>query len=1240
MSSNMLGVAVRSFIVAAVVVCWMASIPPVAAGTLPVQSDPSAPQNLTATADGATAINPRWSAPRSDGGSAITGYEIDVSPDGTNWRFLASVAAHVTTYRHSNLTVGTTRYYQVRAHNAAGRFGLRTVAVSATTSGAAGTPGAPRNLTATAGGTSIIDLDWDAPLSNGGRVITRYEVHVSVNSGVWRLLASTAADVTAYRHANASAGTTRRYRVRAVNANGIGAPAYASVTGTGTRAPGPPRDVTADAEGSSVIELEWREPADPGSAAVTSYRIEVSADGGSSWDLLEEDLADTRYRHAGLSPGTRRHYRVAAINRHGRGDWSNVVNATTSRLPGRPARLTARSRGTSRIELDWNAPSSGVSAITGYRIEVSSTGTSRWTVLEADTRTRSTSYTHTGLDPGTRRYYRVAAINRAGRGSWSSVANATTDVAVPGAPTGLRAAPSGLGGRTQLLLTWTRPSSDGGRAVTGYRIEVSANRTGGWTALVANTRTTGTSYTHIGLAPATTRYYRVAAINAEGAGSYSNVATGRTNAGPPDAPGSLRARANGPRSIALSWQAPPEDNGARVTGYRIRARRSTQGSWITIQSNTNATVTTFLHTNLQPATAYRYQVAAINSEGAGPWSLEAGTRTHAGVPGAPTNLAARADGTSRINLSWTAPRDNGGASIIGYRIEVSADGGANWSILRGNTGSVATAFSHTGLRPGSRRDYRVSGVNAAGAGTPSRVARATTEAVLAGAPRSVMARAGGSTAIELSWDAPASDGGARITGYRIEASRSRSSGWRVIRANTQSGATTYRHTGLLAGSTWYYRVSAINGKGVGPASRVATGTTDATVPGQPRTLRAAGTSPNAIELNWDVPATDGGAAIGGYRIEASAAAGGPWVALVQNSGSTATTYTHTGLTPVTTRFYRVSAINSAGVGRPAGPVSATTLPDVPGAPTRLTATARGTSQIVLSWTAPTYDGGSAVIGYRIEASGDGGRTWSILRRNTGSRATTFPHTNLQPATTRHYRVSAINLAGAGRASNVAAATTEATVPNAPRNLRAQADGTTEIDLSWRVPTTDGGAEITGYKIDVSDDRGATWQTLVANTRSTGTTYSHSGLPPASTRHYRVSAINRIGVGRASSVASATTPPCPTRPPVSRPSRPPPPRSTWPGPRPPTTAAPRSPATGSRSRRRVPTGATWSATPDPGARPTPTRGCSRAAGGSTASRRSTARARESHRRSLRRRPTIRSSARAGSTRTSCRMRRRR
>ena len=692
-------------------------------------------------------------------------------------------------------------------------------------------------------------------------------------------------------------------------------------------APGPPRGLAAVADGASVIELNWRAPLDRGSSAIIGYWIEVSTDEGDTWSTRVRDTRSTatRYRHTGLTADTTLHYRVSAINSYDTGGPSNVDGATTEeRPPDAPTRLTARARGTSSIELDWTAPSSGSTApVTGYRIEVSRTGNSRWTALEADTDSRATEYTHTGLTPGTTRHYRVAAINTAGRGPWSNVDSATTDVTVPGAPTGLRAVPSGLGGSNQLLLTWARPSADGGSSISGYRIEMSPNGVSGWIIVAANTGSTVRTYLHSGLAPGTTRFYRVAAINADGRGDYSNVARGATNATQPGQPQSLRARATGPTSVTLNWEAPARDGGARITGYSIRARGPHDGTWITIRPNTGSTATTFSHTGLQPATAYRYQVAAINRMGAGQWSFEAGTSTHPDVPSVPYNLAARAVGTSRIDLSWSAPRNTGGAAILGYRIEASDDGGTTWRIIRRNTNSTSTRYSDLNLEPASTRHYRVAAINTAGTSPPSNITRATTAATLPGTPRDLSAEADGTSEIDLAWRAPTTDGGARVTGYRVEVSDDRGVSWRDLVANTRNTRTAYAHTGLEPATTRHYRVSARNRIGVGGASRVASATTDATVPDAPTGLVATATAPTQIDLVWIAPAYDGGAPITGYRIEVSET-GAAWADLVPNTGSAGITFSHTGLLPGSTRFYRVSAINRAGTGAASGIASAAT----------------------------------------------------------------------------------------------------------------------------------------------------------------------------------------------------------------------------------------------------------------------------------------------------------------------------
>ena len=93
------------------------------------------------------------------------------------------------------------------------------------------------------------------------------------------------------------------------------------------------------------------------------------------------------------------------------------------------------------------------------------------------------------------------------------------------------------------------------------------------------------------------------------------------------------------------------------------------------------------------------------------------------------------------------------------------------------------------------------------------------------APRDLNATAVGNNRINLSWDAPSSNGGSTITGYKIEVSNNGRNNWTTRVANTGSSSRTHSHTGLSAGDTRHYRVSAINASGIGPHSNVARATT-------------------------------------------------------------------------------------------------------------------------------------------------------------------------------------------------------------------------------------------------------------------------------------------------------------------------------------------------------------------------------------------------------------------------------
>ena len=440
--------------------------------------------------------------------------------------------------------------------------------------------------------------------------------------------------------------------------------------------------------------------------------------------------------------------------------------------------------------------------------------------------------------------------------------------------------------------------------------------------------------------------------------------------GQPAAP-SVSATAGSTTSLDVTWTA-PTNTGPAIASYDLQYRAGTSGNFT--NGPQNVTGTSAAIGSLAADTSYEVQVRATNAEGDGDWSVAGTGRTTAtSAPGAPTGLTATASGTTAINLSWSAPASTGGSAITGYKIEVSPNGTSGWTDQVANTNSTATTYApHRARRrrhpplprlrhQHQRRRHRL-----------QRRQRHHGHATAPGAPTGLTATASGTTAINLSWSAPASTGGSAITGYKIEVSPNGTSGWTDQVANTNS--TAPRHTPTrtpgsnAAGDTRHYRVSAINTNGAGTASNVDSATTGTTVPGAPTGLTATASGTTQIDLSWSAPASTGGSAITGYKIEVSPNGTSGWTDQVANTNSTATTYAHTGLAAGDTRHYRVSAINANGAGTASNVDSATTGTTVPGAPTGLTATASGTTAINLSWSAPASTGGSAITGYKIEVS--------------------------------------------------------------------------------------------------------------------------------------------------------------------------------------------------------------------------------------------------------------------------------
>ena len=387
--------------------------------------------------------------------------------------------------------------------------------------------------------------------------------------------------------------------------------------------------------------------------------------------------------------------RAVAYDNQGATSTSTASNITVSAPANQPpsVNLTSPVNGSTytapaNITLTATAsdPDGTVAAVRFYR------GTTLLNVGSAAPYT----YTWTGVSSGTYSLYATATDNQ-GAVSTSSVVTVTVyapapDTTPPSVPTNLALVSKSS---VAALISWTASTDNVG--VAGYRVYRNGVAVGTAAAVM---------YLDIGLTPATTYQYTVAAYDAAGNQSAQSaplsVVTdppgGTSDTTPPSVPQNLRLVARTTGSISMAWDASTDNVG--VTGYSV-FRGTAMAAFVTGTSYTD--------TGLAPGTTYVYTVtavdAALNYSGAS-LPLIAATEALAQdttPPSVPQNLRLVTRTSSTVGIAWDASTDNVGvAGYLVYRDGVVVHTGAG------------TSYTDTGLSPGSTYTYRVSAYDAAG----------------------------------------------------------------------------------------------------------------------------------------------------------------------------------------------------------------------------------------------------------------------------------------------------------------------------------------------------------------------------------------------------------------------------------------------------------------------------------------------------------------------------------------------
>ena len=238
----------------------------------------------------------------------------------------------------------------------------------------------------------------------------------------------------------------------------------------------------------------------------TSYRIYRSTSKGSGYSLLGTVTA-TSYTNTGAKAGTTYYYRVKACNDAGLSPYSNIVSGKVKSVtpkPSAPVVKIGNSASSGKPMLTWNA----VSGAASYRVYRATTKNGAYSVINT---TKALTYTNTGAALGTTYYYKVEALNAAGKSlGFSAVVEGKV------APV-LAVGYSSVSGKPQL--TW--------KAVPGateYQVYRSTQQNSGYAKI--NT-TTSTSYVNTGAKANTTYYYKIVAVKGTAVSDFSNIVSAR-----------------------------------------------------------------------------------------------------------------------------------------------------------------------------------------------------------------------------------------------------------------------------------------------------------------------------------------------------------------------------------------------------------------------------------------------------------------------------------------------------------------------------------------------------------------------------------------------------------------------------------------------------------------------------------------------------------------------------------------
>uniref|UniRef100_A0A3B4TAS3 Titin n=1 Tax=Seriola dumerili TaxID=41447 RepID=A0A3B4TAS3_SERDU len=926
-----------------------------------------------------------------------------------------------------------------------------------------------------------VTLTWEPPLLDGGSKIKHYIVEKREST---RKVYSpiTTCNRMSWKVEPLPEGGIFFFRVLAENEYGVGLPAKTLEPIKISEKPQPPGKVSVVDVTHSTVTLTWEKPEHDGGSRISHYEIELSPKDSEAWSVCASVKAlETVVTN--LLKGEEYQFRVVAVNDKGKSDPRQLVHSVVAKdlviepavrpkvtfinvrvldSPSAPINLEVKDVKRNSVSLSWEPPLiDGGAKISHYIVEKREQKRMAFTSVCLPASTDQVKVSEAPLPPG-----KIVLV----------------DVT-----------------RHTVTLSWEKPDHDGGSKITNYIVEMQPKGDDKWTVC---SEVKALEATIEGLVTGEEYSFRVFAVNDKG----------KSDAKPLAAPvvvkditvepiinllfNTYSVKAGDDLKIDVPFKGRPQpevswkkDGQALKQTTRVNVLNSKTSSKITIKDATKEDVG-------------KYEITLTNSVGTKTAEISV---IILDKPGSPSNIKVDEVSADFICLSWDPPTYDGGCQINNYVVEKRDTTTTTWQIVSATV--ARTSIKVTRLNQGTEYQFRIAAENRYGKShaidSGPVVAQYPFEPP--GPPTNLHVAHATKTGMLVVWGRPASDGGSPVIGYHIECKDQSSLLWTKVNRGLLA-ENQFKMTGIEESLLYQFRVYAENIAGIGPCSKPSEPVAARDPCESPHNLRVTNITRTSVSLFWEKPEYDGGVKITGYIVERKELPNGRW--LKCNFTNLQDTYFDvTGLTEDVQYDFRVIAKNSAEMlsapSESTGPVTVKDDVDPPtiiledklrqlvvikaGEIIKIDAEITGRPLPVVSW---SKDGKEIVAKARCEITSTNFATTLIvrdaIRRDSGQYVLTLHNVAEDPQF----------------------------LPSPPAKPKIIDSTKTTVTLSWNKPLFDGGAPVTGYRVEYRKSFDDEWFIGVQNTKNTE--FTVVGLTPGAEYVFVVKSINKIGVSEPSS----------------------------------------------------------------------------------------------------------------------------